>query len=467
MTELVIKGGTVCTPDGPREADVLVTDGVIARVDSNIEAAAGAKVVDAAGMFVLPGAVDVHVHSRDPGFPEKEDFGTLTAAAAAGGVTTVLDMPNTVPAVDGAGVLEAKAALARGKARVDFGLWGIIRSTSSEEQLESLADGGAVGFKAYLGYAFSVSRKQVLQSPAHNDPDLEAPPDYGTLVRLAPALARIGLPVAIHAEDPGVLRAFQRPILNYQDLLESRPPEAEAVAISAAAVVARESGLHLHVAHLSSAMGLQAVEDALRAGTNLTAETCPQFLLLTDQDFDRVGAHMKMLPPVRTPADRDSLIDGLRRGAISIVGTDHAPHTDEEKARQVEDALSGTPGVQTLYLSCLEIASGLGDVWQAVRWVSERPAELAGLQDSKGAISAGYDADIVIVDPGRKTTVRPADMKSKQRHGALEGKEFGFAIKEVFLRGESVSRRARVHGRWVRPARRAEPADLVRLGDVR
>src|SRR5262249_42961979 len=235
------------------------------------------------------------------------------------------------PAVDSAGVLESKSALARSKARVDFGLWGLIRSSSTPEQLEGMAAAGAVGFKAYLAYSFSLSRKQVLYSPGVDDPDLEAPADYGTLARLAPVVAHLGLPLAIHAEDPAVLASFRRPLRSYEDLLESRPPEAEAVAISAAAAVARDVGAHLHIAHLSSALGLQAAEDAMRVGTTLTVETCPQFLLLTADDFDRVGSAMKMLPPIRTAHDRTALVDGLKRGVIAIVGTDHAPHTDDEK----------------------------------------------------------------------------------------------------------------------------------------
>jgi allantoinase len=450
LTELLIRGGTVYTPDGPRKADVHITDGVIAAVEPGISAN-HAKVVDASGMYVLPGAVDVHVHSRDPGFPEKEDFASLTAAAAAGGVTVVLDMPNTVPAVDSAGVLESKAALAHSKAHVDFGLWGLIRSSATPEQLEGMAAAGAIGFKAYLAYSFSLSRKQVLYSPEDDDPDLEAPADYGTLARLAPVVARLGLPLAIHAEDPTVLAAFRRPLLTYEDFLESRPPEAEAVAVSAAAAVARESDLHLHVAHLSSALGLQAAEDAMRNGTSISLETCPQFLLLTAQDFDRVGAAMKMLPPIRSAADRDALVDGLKRGAITIVSTDHAPHTDEEKSGSFDDVHSGSPGVQTLYLSCLQLAKDLGDVWLAPRWVSDAPARFAGLQESKGAVAPGFDADIVIVDPNGKTRVGAQQMRSRQRHSAMEGKEFDFAIKEVYLRGEP-ARAGKAKGRMVRPA---------------
>ena len=447
---LVIRGGTVYTPDGPRDADVHVSDGVITKIEAGRSETNHATVIDAEGMYVLPGAIDVHVHSRDPGFPEKEDFGTLTEAAAAGGVTTVIDMPNTVPAVDNAAVLEAKAALARSKAKVDFGLWGLIRSTSTPEQLEAMAAAGAVGFKAYLGYAFSLSRKRVQYSADLDDPDLESPPDYGTLARLAPVVARLGVPIAVHAEDPAILIAFRRPILKYEDLLEARPAQAEAVAISAVGAIAKESGVRIHVAHLSSALGLQAAEDVMRAGAPLSLETCPQYLWLSDEDFPRLGNAMKMLPPIRKPSDKDALVDGLNRGVIGLVGTDHAPHTDEEKSLHFEEALPGSPGVQTLYLSCLALAQKLGDVWLAPKWVSEAPAALTALQESKGSLAAGFDADIVIVDPNAATKVRPDLMRSRQRHTALEGKEFGFAIKDVYLRGESIG--AEPRGRMVRPA---------------
>lgn len=454
--ELAIVGGTVHTLEGPRKVDVHVSGGVITSVGENLPRSPGARIVDARGMYVLPGAIDAHVHSRDPGFPEKEDFGTMTAAAAAGGVTTVIDMPNTVPAVDAAGVLEAKAALARRKARVDFGLWGLIRSSSTAEQLEGLAQAGAIGFKAYLGYAFSLARKQVLYSPDLGNADLEAPPDYGTLLRLAPAVAHLGLPLVIHAEDPAILAAFRRPLDSYDELLASRPPEAEAVAISAAASIALTTGVHVHVAHLSSAAGLRAAETAIKAGSPMSLETGPQYLLLSDQDFTTLGTAMKMFPPVRTAGDRAALVDGLSRGVIGVVATDHAPHTDGDKAMPLDQAAAGSPGVQSLYLSCLELAKRLGDVWLAPRWVSEGPAVLVGLQESKGAIAPGFDADLVVVDPNRSTVLRPAIMRSRQRHGALNGLEAGFSVREVYVRGELVASdgatRGRASGRMVRPA---------------
>jgi allantoinase len=452
----VIAGGTVHTPDGPRKVDVYVADGVITSLRSDVHPE-GARIIDATGMYVLPGAIDVHVHSRDPGFPQKEDFGTLTEAAAAGGVTTVIDMPNTVPAVDAVGVLESKAALARSKARVDFGLWALVRSGTTPEDLEALAAAGAIGFKAYLGYGFSLTRKQVISSPGPDDPDLEAPPDYGTLARLAPVIARLGLPLAIHAEDPGILSAFRRPLETYADLLAARPPEAEAVAIAAAAEIAGASGVRMHVAHLSSAPGLAAAQEAMRAGAPLSLETCPQYLWLSEEDFERAGTAMKMFPPIRTAADRDALIDGLAKGVIGIVATDHAPHTDKEKAASLDEAPAGSPGVQTLYVSCLELARRIGDVWLAARWVSESPAALASLHESKGTIAPGYDADLVIVDPNKRTLVRPEAMRSRQRHGALNGLDFGFSVRDVYLRGSAVWRDGRklgaATGRIVRPVR--------------
>jgi dihydroorotase-like cyclic amidohydrolase len=252
--------------------------------------------------------------------------------------------------------------------------------------------------------------------------------------------------MVIHAEDPGILAAFRRPLDSYGDLLASRPPEAEAVAVSAAAAIADSMGARLHVAHMSSALGLIAAEAAMNDGSRLTLETCPQYLWLCDDDFARLGTVMKMYPPVRTALDRAALVDGVARGVIGIVATDHAPHTDAEKERSLDEAAAGSPGVQTLYISCLELAKRMGDVWKAPKWVSEGPAALAGLQESKGRISPGFDADLVMVDPRRPTVVRPALMRSRQKHCALEGLESSYSIAEVYVRGRPVVREGRKVG---------------------
>ncbi|HXM59084.1 MAG TPA: dihydroorotase family protein, partial [Candidatus Dormibacteraeota bacterium] len=445
------------TPAGPVAADVAVAGGAVVVVGP--AAGPGHEEVDARGLLVLPGGIDAHVHSRDPGFPEKEDFASLTAAAAAGGITTVVDMPNTVPAVENTAAFVEKVELASSRALVDFALWGLLGSGSRAEDVEGLLDAGAVGLKAYLGYAIRQSNRQVVYTHDLDDPSLEAPADYGTVARLAPDLARRGVPLAVHCEDPGILRAFQRPLRTYGDLLASRPALAEAVAIAALGVISQRTGLEVQVVHLSSGLGLAAARDAGRAGARLALETCPQYLWLTDENAARLGPMAKMYPAIRTAADRAALREALAGGVIARVATDHAPHTDAEKlGPSLEDALPGSPGVQTLYLSCLELARQQGDVTAAARWVAEGPARTLGLWPRKGTIEVGADADLVLVDPSAETVVTPEAMRSRQRHGALDGMRFGFAVRAVYARGELVAREGEPvyrlgRGRLVRPAR--------------
>jgi len=452
-----VRGGAVCTPDGLRDADVCVSAGAVAAVEAG--AGPGAVEVDACGLLVLPGGVDAHVHSRDPGFPEKEDFASLTAAAAAGGITTVVDMPNTVPAVENAAVLAEKAGRASSRAVVDFALWGLLAGGTTPADVEGLLDAGAVGLKAYLGYAIRRSNRQVVYLPGADDPDLEPPPDYGTVARVAPDLARRGAPLSAHCEDPGVLRAFERPLHRYADLLAARPALAEAVAIAALGVISQRTGLEVQVVHLSSALGLAAARDASRAGARIVLETCPQYLWLTDEDAERLGPTAKMYPAIRTAADRAALREALGAGRIHRVATDHAPHADAEKlSRSLDEALPGSPGVETLYPSCLELARRLGDVSAAARWAAEGPARTLGLHPRKGVIQPGADADLVLVDPSAETVVSVGAMHSRQRHGALEGQRFGVAIRAVYARGELVARDGEPvarpgRGRLVRPAR--------------
>ena len=432
-----------------------VTGGVITSLERGGDS--GVEEVDAGALLVLPGGVDAHVHSRDPGFPEKEDFLSLTAAAAAGGITTVVDMPNTVPAVESAAVFLEKVEIASSRALVDFALWGLLGSSSRPEDVDGLFDAGAVGLKAFLGYALRRSNRQVVYTPDLDDPELEAPPGYGTIARLAPDLARLGAPLAVHSEDPDILRSFARPVRTYADLLASRPALAEAVAVAALGVVSQRTGLEIQIVHLSSALGLAAARDAGRAGARLVLETCPQYLWLSDEDAGRLGQTLKMYPPVRTAADRAALIEALRGGLIERVGTDHAPHSDGEKLdRSLEEALPGSPGVQTLYLSCLELARRQGDVARAARWVAEGPARTLGLYPRKGFIEPGADADLVLVDPTGETVVAADGQHSRQRHGAMDGQRFGFAVRSVYSRGELVARDGQPvgrpgRGRLVRP----------------
>ena len=446
---MIVAGGSVYTPEGLQEVDVHVRDGRIEKLQA-WGRPTGVEVVDATGLWVLPGAIDAHVHGRDPGFPEKEDFGTLTAAAAAGGVTTVLDMPNTVPGVADAEIFEAKRNGIRRRAMVDHGLWALLRSSSTEDQVRELAEAGAIGFKAYLGYAVQRATGQVLYTPGTADGDLEPPASYGTIARLGAALAATGRPVAAHAEDPSVLIASTTRVENYSDLLASRPSVGEAVAVSAMGALARSLGLRVHIVHLSSAAGLASALAERAAGAHLTLETCPQYLWLSEADYGRLGAVMKMYPLIKTVDDREQLRAALLRGDIDSVGTDHAPHTDDEKLHHpLAEAHAGSPGVQTLLLSCLELARQAGDPLVAVPWVTEHPARIFGLHPRKGTIQPGSDADLVLVDPGGRTVARSDQMASRQRYGALEGLEFRFSIRAVYLRGEPPTEG---RGEFLRPA---------------
>ena len=446
---MILAGGSVYTPEGLQEVDLHVEGGRVARLEPWAQPN-GPEVVDAGGLWVLPGAIDAHVHGRDPGFPAKEDFGTLTAAAAAGGVTTVLDMPNTLPGVADGAVFQAKREAIAGKAMVDHGLWALLRSSSTETQVADLAAAGAIGFKAYLGYAVRRSTGQVLYSPGAAEPDLEPPASYGTIARLAGALAATGVPVAAHAEDPSILLASTARVEDYADLLASRPAVAEAVAVAALGALSRALRLRVHVVHLSSAAGLASALAERAAGAELTLETCPQYLWLSDADFTRLGPVMKMYPLIKTVADREALRAALLRGDVDSVGTDHAPHTDEEKLHHpLAEAHAGSPGVQSLLLSCLELARQSGDPLRAVPWVTEHPARIFGLYPRKGTIQPGSDADLVLVDPRGKTVIRAEDMRSKQRFGALDGLELSFSIRAVYLRGEPP---APGRGELLRPA---------------
>ncbi len=433
---------------------MLVREGRIVAVGGDLP---GDDLVDASGLWVMPGAVDAHVHSREPGFPLKEDWSTLTAAAAAGGVTTVVDMPNTRPATDTADALAEKVAIAEEKAVVDFALWGLLRAGTTAGLLEGLAGSGAVGFKAYLGYAFHRPDRSVTYSAVLDDPDLEAPPDYGTIARLAPDLRRIGRPLAVHGEDASVLRAMARDVLTYADILAGRPAAAEAVAVAALGALAAEYDVKLHAVHLSSAAGLAAATAARRSGADISIETCPQYLFLTGADYERARNALRMNPPVRSDRDRSALREGVAGGAIDTIGTDHAPHTDREKfGEPLGSCHPGSPGVQTLLVSTLHLGRELG-LARAIDLVSANPAYRLGLYPRKGAIVPGADADLVLVDPEGHTEVKADSMHSRQRRGVFEGMRFDFSIRQVYSRGDLVARDGEVvgrpgRGRFLRPA---------------
>lgn len=436
----MLRDAVLHLPGGDRlEGWMSVSDGHVDDVGTSAPPAADTE-VDCNGRWVLPGLVDIHVHLRDPGFTHKEDFTSGSAAAAAGGVTTVIDMPNTGSLVVSPDDLREKLALVEGRSYVDFGLYALL--VDSAPFVEELASLGVAGLKWLMGYASVDGR----------------PSQPSSRLQIREALRRAAdadLLVGVHAEDLGwiselgsELRAQGRTDARAHG--DSRPAFVEAVAISEAAILASEWGARLHVHHLSSSLGLRVL-GAMREATGgrLTAETCPHYLVLDERDLESLGTRGRVNPPLRTAEDVDALWKGLVGGQVDCVASDHAPHALEEKETgSIWDAQSGLIGVETTFpLLFSEVRAGRLPVRRFVEATAERPAELVGLGDRKGKLQPGYDADFIIVDPDVPTRIDSASLHSKHPRTVFEGREGRGRLDAVFLRGERIVDRSVVDSR--------------------
>lgn len=400
--ELVVEGE--CYISGRFErACIGIEGGRIAAVAKRLE---GDRRIDLGSSKVLPAAIDSHVHMREPGMAHKEDFRTGSLAALHGGVSCVLDMPNTVPPTDSVSALREKAALAASKSLADFGLFAAVRPGVD---IETLA-GMAVGFKLYM---------------AGTTGDLLVP-SLSAVERELSAVARSGKVLAVHAEDEPLRRRDHAGNLN--DHLRNRSSECETSAIRKVARTAE--GCRLHICHVSSKDSLPLV----KGQPDMTTEVTPHHILL---DRDRpLGTRGKVNPPLRTRADRQALFLAFKEGVIHTLASDHAPHTIDEKNEDFEFAPSGMPGVETMLPVMLQLVRerhlALSTV---VRALCERPGELFGI--TKGRIQAGYDADLVAVDFSDGRTIRADDLHSKCGWTAYEGMA-GIFPKVVMVGGETV-----------------------------
>ncbi len=426
--DLVVRNGRFVTPSGIVEGWLGVQDGKIAALGAGNPPPSQAN-VDASGNIVLPGGIDPHVHFRDPGFTYKEDFGTGTAAAAAGGVTTIFDMPNTHPAVLSVEILNDKRAMAESKALVDFGLYAAADPTNLDE-FQNLTDAGAIAFKVFLS------------DPAHPPP--QAVTDEAMLWQVFDRIARTGRPVCVHAENQSLVQFFTKralagdtndPLIH----LNARPTICETEAIQRAILVAADVGAHLHICHLSSGAGAELVRAARARGIHVTAETGPQNLLLNDGDYARLGSRMKMKPPVRTAADSATLWDAVLDGAVDMLATDHAPHTAEEKLKDMPSAASGFVGVETtLPLMLTQVNAGSLTLAQLNRLRSEMPARVFGIYPSKGVIQVGADADLVVIDMDKQWTISSERLHSRSTITPFDGFQAQGAVVQTILRGNVI-----------------------------
>lgn len=456
--DLVIKNGRVAIAPSLRGCAIAVRGGKTTWIGSNSNAPPASKVIDASGLIVLPGVIDAHVHMRDPGATYKEDFLSGTKAAAAGGVTAVFDMPNNTSPTKDAEAVAAKAREAEKKAVVDYALYGLL-TIGNSKQMVPMAEEGVIGFKWYM---------------AKTTGNVE-PPSEGEMHRELTLLGRMGMRVSVHAEDDSIIRGRLSELkeAGRVDALahyESRPEVAEEKAVRRALFLAHEAKCDLNIAHLSSAAGTEEVRGAKRSrsrgGGNVTAETCPQYLLLDNADYSEKGSMMKCNPSIKRKEDRLALWRGIRDGTLDVIATDHAPHTLEEKTSgdSIFERASGFPGLETsvaLMLTC--VRRGLLSLFRYVELSSEAPAKVWGLYPKKGKIAVGSDADFTIVDMKKDWRIDSSKFLSKAKFSPFDGFEARGAAVYTVVRGGVVMDHGEVdesqNGEMQRPlARHLPPA---------
>jgi allantoinase len=433
--DLVLTSRRVVTPAGTRPAAVVVAGGVIESVGEKVPTGAPA-VVDVGDSVLMPGLVDTHVHVNEPGRTEWEGFETATRAAAAGGVTTIFDMPlNSVPATTSAEAMRVKLAAARGKCFVDVGFWGGLVPGNLAD-LASMTEVGTPGFKCFLVPSGVAEFEHV----AGRD-----------LPRSLREIARIGAVLLVHAEDPlGIREAASGSRRAYAAYLATRPPGAEDGAVTLLARLCRETGARIHVVHLSSAGAIPEIARARAEGLPLSAETCPHYLFFEAEEIPDGATEFKCAPPIRDRANREGLWAGLESGAVEMVVSDHSPSPPEGKSRDTGDFLSAWGGISSLQLR-------LPAVWTAARrrghsferlteWLCEAPARLGGLERRKGAITPGCDADFVVWNPDETFEVRPHMLHHRHKLSPYLGRTLAGVVESTYLAGEKIFERGRFLG---------------------
>ncbi len=424
--DLVVRGRRVVTPDGEIAASVVISrERIVAIEPHDLVIEAGSVLELADDEVLLPGLVDTHVHINDPGRTEWEGFTTATAAAAAGGVTTLIDMPlNSIPATCDVEALEIKRAVAAERCVIDVGFWGGA-IPGNGVHLRPLHEAGVFGFKCFL-----------LPSGVAEFPPLHDP------VLLEAAMRNIaefdGL-LIVHAEDEHVIEtATPAHGRSYASFVESRPPAAETAAIAGLIDLARRTGCRVHVLHLSSAESLPVIAAARADGVDLTVETCPHYLCFAADEIPDGATQYKCMPPIRDLANRDRLWQALRDGVIDYVVTDHSPCTPELKLLEQGDFAAAWGGIASLQV-------GLPAVWtearrrgvplvDVVRWMSQAPAARAGLL-RKGKLAVGYDADFCVFAPEEEFVVDPARLRHRNPVTPYAGQRLTGVVRSTWSRG--------------------------------
>ena len=426
--DLVICNGSLVTPETVIEACIAIKDGKVLAVGALDAMPLAREFFDATGLHILPGAIDVHVHFRDPGYPHKEDWESGTAAAAFGGVTTVFDMPNTIPPTGTAEVLADKHTIAAAKAHIDYGLYGLLGDDTIDNAPE-LVEGGIIGFKLYMGNTFG-------KIPS---------PSTGAMLEAFEVVAPTGKRVSLHAETNSIMERRQTRMMQAgrSDVfahLAARPAVVAVEAVSRAAILAEWTGARIHILHISSAEELRPLREAKARGVDVTGETCPHYLLLSTDDYERFPGIMTVNPPVREARNREPLWAALADGTIDVIATDHAPHAPEEKTRNDSWTVDcGFPGVETqMPLMLTAVNEGRMSISDYVRKSAFNPARIWGLYPRKGALVPGADADIAIVDIKREMTIEDAKLHSRAAITPWQGRKVKGVPLHTLVRGRFV-----------------------------
>ena len=422
---IVIAGGWVLDPGRWNgEADLWIRQGHVAAVmEPDAEPPTGALCIDATGLIVAPGFVDLHVHFREPGFEYKETIATGTAAAAAGGFTTVCCMPNTKPVNDTSVVTE------------------VIRARAREAGLVAVCPIGAIT-KGLLGKTLTDFHELQSAGCVAVSDDGRPVMDDQVMRQAMQRAQALGLPVVDHCEDvtlAGCGCMAEGPVARALGV-RGIPPEAESRIVERDLILAKDTGCHVHIAHISTAQAVQAVRRAKAEGVRVTAEACPHHFLLTDEAVQEWGALAKMNPPLRRPDDVQAVRDGLCDGTIDAIATDHAPHAEYEKQWGMDRAPFGIVGLETaLGLTLRLVEEGVLSMESAIEKLTSAPARLFGL--SKGTLAVGADADVVMIDHHREWTVDPKQFLSKGRNTPFAGWRLRGQVVRTFIGGTSVYQR--------------------------
>ncbi|RZL10926.1 MAG: allantoinase AllB [Rubrivivax sp.] len=427
--DLVIRGGKIVSPEQIIDASIAIADGRIVAIGHDDLMPRAKQEMRADGLHLLPGAIDSHVHFRDPGYPNKETWKTGSAAAACGGVTTVFEMPNTNPSTGTVEALNIKLKAAQ-SSYVDFGIHGLL-GDDTIGRLDELLDAGVTSFKAFVGNTFG---------------NLPAPTD-GALLEGFEKLAPLGIRTVVHAENSSIMarrqhRMEQAGRIDPLAHLAARPAVCEIEAVGRVLTLAEWTGARVHIAHHSAADSLFLIREAKRRGVDVTVETCPQYLLLNTTDMLRLGGILRLNPPIREARHNQPLWDALMDGTIDMIATDHAPHTPEEKTRESIWACDcGFPGVETqMPLMLTEVNRERASLMDYVKWSAAAPAKAWGLYGTKGVLAVGAHADIAIVDMAKRGVLSQGRLQSISRISPWNGRSVQGTPLHTLVRGRFVMR---------------------------